>query len=572
MDPLNPSMNIVHRSLGNFAANTLGRCVAPDGTPATEVLSGIAETVFHKTVEYSTNLVGRVYSAHQERQFYSELESWFEEGAPTRNRKEAMNAIKDAYVNQREELDLSRYRLTSLPNCIGQLKSLKTLIAFDSRLQSLPDSIGNLTNLEELHLSHNRLETLPASIEGLTNLRRLNVSNNRLTQLPNSIGNLPNLQVIQAANTRLTSLPESIGNLPQLREVYVGNCRLTTLPNNIGNADHLLVFNLDGNPLRELPTSVLDLPPACSISLNGSEFSDQVLHRLQEITSAAGYNGPQISFSMGNGALDEELPSLDELFTRYFDLAGEPPKKFDFVENLSESQKVQLQTWLSRLSTIGNLRRAGESEKEFAQKVLSFVNQANQDEKFREVFLGILDGASATCGDRVALSLLHIGVAYQQATMDLSDPKKVADFLKRGPGALDILEKIARDKVLMLPMVDEIEVYLAYPVQLRETLNLPIDVDKMLYFACSSVTAQDLEGARQEVQNFLDDEEASLKFLIKQNIWVETLEKTYPKRYEEINNQRYDMLDDPATCDQAMDYYEQELIKLSREVLELGEK
>lgn len=275
---------------------------------------------------------------------------------------------------------------------------------------------------------------------------------------------------------------------------------------------------------------------------------------------------------MGNGALDEELPSLDELFKRYFDLAGDSSEKFEFVENLSEPQKVQLQSWLSRLSTIGNLRRAGESEKEFAQKVLSFVNQANQDEKFREVFLGILNGASDTCGDRVALSLLHIGMAYQQATMDLSDPKKVADFLKRGPGALDILEKIARDKVLTLPMVDEIEVYLAYPVQLRETLNLPIDVDKMLYFACSSVTAQDLEGAKQEVQSFLDDEEASLKFLIKQNIWVETLQKAYPERYEEINNQRYDMLEDPATCNQAMDYYEQELIKLSREVLELDKK
>jgi len=123
-------------------------------------------------------------------------------------------------------------------------------------------------------------------------------------------------------------------------------------------------------------------------------------------------------------------------------------------------------------------------------------------------------------------------------------------------------------------MVDEIEVYLAYPVQLGETLKLPIDVDKMLYFACSSVTAQDLEGARQEVQNFLDDkdEEALLKFLIKQDTWTETLKKAYPERYEEINNQRYGMLEDPVRCDQAMDYYEQELIELSREVLELDKK
>ena len=545
MDSLN-RINLGYGLLGMIVERPLEVLLDVAGTVFLSSSTGFS---FHNAVEYSRSLIGRVDPAFQESQFISELESWSEEGSAFEDREEAMRAIKNSYVNQGKGLNLNNFALTSLPNCIGQLTNLERLNLSENSLATLPNCIGQLTNLQELDLSSNRLEAFPDSIGNLTNLQELDLSSNRLETLPDSIGNLTNLQELDLRENSLATLPESIGNANDLHEL-----------------------DLMDNPLRALPMSVLDLPSACSINLNGSQLSDQVLHRLQEITSAAEYSGPRISFSMGNGELDEVLPSLDELFKRYFDLAGDPPEKFDFVDNLSENQKTQLQSWLSRLSTIGNLRRAGESEKEFAQKVLSFVDRANQDEKFRDVFLGILDGASDTCGDRVALSLLHIGVAYQQATMDLSDPKKVADFLKRGPGALDILEKIARDKVLTLPMVDEIEVYLAYPVQLRETLNLPIDVDKMLYFACSSVTAQDLEGARQEVQSFLDDEEASLKFLIKQNIWVETLQKAYPERYEEINNQRYDMLDDPKTRDQAMGYYEQELIKLSREVLELDKK
>jgi hypothetical protein len=53
---------------------------------------------------------------------------------------------------------------------------------------------------------------------------------------------------------------------------------------------------------------------------------------------------------------------------------------------------------------------------------------------------------------------------------------------------IEQLEQIAREKVKTLRFVDEIEVYLAYPVKLKERLDLQIDVKDMLYFGCSGVT------------------------------------------------------------------------------------
>ncbi len=40
-----------------------------------------------------------------------------------------------------------------------------------------------------------------------------------------------------------------------------------------------------------------------------------------------------------------------------------------------------------------------------------------------------------------------------------------------------------RTKEATLWAIDPIEVYLAYPVQLKEALCLPIDIESMLYFA-----------------------------------------------------------------------------------------
>jgi len=158
-----------------------------------------------------------------------------------------------------KRLNLESNRFTSLPESIGNLKSLKKLNLEDNGLTSLPESIGNLEDLEELNLKENNLTSLPESIGNLKSLEELILVDNKLTSLPESIGNLKELKQIILNDNRLTSLPESIGNLIQLKKLYLSSNRLTSLPESIGNLKSLEALNLSSNQLTSLPDSIRNI-------------------------------------------------------------------------------------------------------------------------------------------------------------------------------------------------------------------------------------------------------------------------------------------------------------------------
>lgn len=72
--------------------------------------------------------------------------------------------------------------------------------------------------------------------------------------------------------------------------------------------------------------------------------------------------------------------------------------------------------------------------------------------------------------------------------------------LGRGMFRLDKLEEIARKKVESLNFFDEVEVYLAYQVKLRDALSLPLDTRDMRHFAVSWVTPEELKNAEKDVK------------------------------------------------------------------------
>ncbi|MGN8544616.1 NEL-type E3 ubiquitin ligase domain-containing protein [Bradyrhizobium sp. 13971] len=60
---------------------------------------------------------------------------------------------------------------------------------------------------------------------------------------------------------------------------------------------------------------------------------------------------------------------------------------------------------------------------------------------------------------------------------------------------------IARQKVNSLRFVDEIEVYLAYQVKLRDRLDLQLIAPDMRFYEVSYVTEHDLTAAETQVRN-----------------------------------------------------------------------
>jgi hypothetical protein len=88
-----------------------------------------------------------------------------------------------------ESLDISNNELGSIPKCIFEIASLKTLKACHCTLNEVSASIEKLAHLVDLRLSNNWLVAIPIELCNLVQLEILHLDHNRLTQLPHKVIN-----------------------------------------------------------------------------------------------------------------------------------------------------------------------------------------------------------------------------------------------------------------------------------------------------------------------------------------------------------------------------------------------
>jgi len=63
---------------------------------------------------------------------------------------------------------------------------------------------------------------------------------------------------------------------------------------------------------------------------------------------------------------------------------------------------------------------------------------------------------------------------------------------------------------------------------------LQIDVENMLYFACSGITPEDLNVAENRIQQMLMSPDAKANILIQREDWISSLTIKYPKQVNDI--------------------------------------
>jgi hypothetical protein len=100
-----------------------------------------------------------------------------------------------------------------LENYSNNLRKLKVLEITSYKLTTLPSDISNLSTLVELNLSNNLLETIPSSIFLLVNMEKLNLNNNKLQNISSEFGKLKQLKKLYLLNNLLIDLPYELKNL-----------------------------------------------------------------------------------------------------------------------------------------------------------------------------------------------------------------------------------------------------------------------------------------------------------------------------------------------------------------------
>ncbi|XP_058004508.1 disease resistance protein RUN1-like [Hevea brasiliensis] len=120
--------------------------------------------------------------------------------------------------------------LHGLPENLGDLESLKYLIAIRSGIKRLPSSINQLKKLYSLICDGCEGLTLP-HFTGLASLFHLSFDDCGISEIPGNLGSLRSLAHLYLRGNNFRSIPTSIKQCSKLVELYLSDCkRLQFLP------------------------------------------------------------------------------------------------------------------------------------------------------------------------------------------------------------------------------------------------------------------------------------------------------------------------------------------------------
>ncbi|KAF3973233.1 hypothetical protein CMV_003341 [Castanea mollissima] len=261
---------------------------------------------------------------------------------------------------------------TTIPDSVGNLKSLTKLLIYGSAIVVLPPSIGLLSFLKELSVGKClSLIELPDSIEGLGSLVEIDLDWTSITQLPNQVGDLKMLRKLEMLNCKhLKFLPESIGSMLALMTLNISNAKISELPESIGMLENLITLRLSNcTELYKLPASIGNLKSLQRLLMGETAVAElpESFGKLLSLMILEMPKKPYFELPRNSVPNSTVLPtsfsnlcSLKELNARAWKLCGKIPddfKKLSSLEilNLGHNNFFSLPSSLMDLSKLKKL-------------------------------------------------------------------------------------------------------------------------------------------------------------------------------------------------------------------------
>lgn len=182
------------------------------------------------------------------------------------------------YFSNLQFLDLSKMGVTNLPDELGELVSLTSLMCWNNNLNSIPSSFTKLTGLTDINFNNNRFNLIPEPISAITGLNKLCINLNRISVVPDFIGCLTNLKQLllgdQFHETFSTgSLSNALGMVTNLQILDLSGWNLNAIPDWIRNFNKLEMLNLCRNQLSLLPDCLIYCSRLSYLNISENKFN-----------------------------------------------------------------------------------------------------------------------------------------------------------------------------------------------------------------------------------------------------------------------------------------------------------
>lgn len=353
-----------------------------------------------------------------------------------------------------------------------------------------------------LDLSNLYLTSLPDCLNSLR-IINLNLSNNQLITLPS----LPSdLKILNCSHNRLNSLPP--------------------LPNSLTNID------CEDNFITIFPQLPLSL---------------KILICINNLIETPPDIPPDIiaTFSL------RELTPLEDLFQTLREVAGS-----DFSEEIDVSVFdpdfiTEFSDWLALLTHQKDFE--GEiGEKNLALLLLKILSLSSKDSTYFDLVKAALSEAISTCTDR-ALYYLNFLTVARKLKVATSESEKIT--ILKGSFAFSFLEKIAKEiiqsrltaksaaigRALLQEEIEEIEheeieLYLALQMNLKDHFHFPIETSSMVFSGLSRLSEEELLFAKASIDSKLENIDEFLNFCANEESWKESMKKVHADEFLSLQN------------------------------------
>ena len=481
------------------------------GDDATATLALPATFEAHAPKLYALNKLDKWLSEQQ-----------YDDQASLKKLQTAVDRIKQAIINNTEDLDLSDLGLETLPPLAG-LSSVRTINLSGNSLTEV-ESLPVLPSVKEVDLSNNVLMYLPTDLAvRFPQAVRLNLSDNFLTVIP-AATKMPKGEPPEPFELQLLS-----GNF-LTRATVRAHCDseffpMVFTPGQL-DFDFRNVFYNDSTVFVNSKTAYDKL--TLKLSTFRYENNPKLKHAFEQWPSAKKVIEQRASYADRYNTNHEETLSglvpdtywhdkekFSDAVAYFFCLANEeiPPELFEqLMKPFSDGDRCQVtdQTIAAllldfqkytningfRSSTRGN--KSLITRKEVAHRIVTLLKEAAKNEGTRRNLILTAGDASSTCEDRAALSLFEREQVmlvnkiiaeyssavsapekqYQQQRL-LSMFKEIALIQAAGPFALK------EGKLNVGERLDEIEAVLSFYVALRKLKYLSFGPNDMKYLSRS---------------------------------------------------------------------------------------